>query len=48
VLAASAVDFLLGDDLRKQARDDFDKRRSETKYEPVLDPGPPPERLDDF
>jgi aminobenzoyl-glutamate utilization protein B len=48
VLAASTIDFLTNEALRREARDDFDKRRGETKYEPVLDPGPPPERLDDF
>lgn len=48
VLAASTVDFLLDEKLRAAAVEDFRRRLENTKYEPVLDPGPPPERLDDF
>jgi aminobenzoyl-glutamate utilization protein B len=48
VLAASAVDFLMNDELRRAAVEAFDKARGDVKYAPVLDPAPPPERLDDF
>ena len=48
VLALSTIDFLVDAKLRASAIEDFNRRRGETKYEPVLDPAPPPERLDDF
>jgi len=48
VLALSTIDFLVDAKLLEAARKDFNNRRDETKYEPVLDPSPPPEKLDDF
>jgi aminobenzoyl-glutamate utilization protein B len=48
VLAISTLDLLLDEKLRSAAQDDFKKRVGETVYEPVLDTGPPPARLDDF
>lgn len=48
VLAATAVDMLLDPAQLAAAKQDFDVRTSGTKYQAILDPGPPPERLDDF
>jgi aminobenzoyl-glutamate utilization protein B len=48
VLALSTIDLLTDAALRERAIKDFESRRGETKYEPVLDPAPPPEKLDDF
>lgn len=48
VLAASAMEFLTDADLRSRAVKDFDDRRNGEVYRAVLDPAPPPERLDDF
>jgi aminobenzoyl-glutamate utilization protein B len=48
VLALSTIDLLVNEKLREEAIRDFNGRKGDMKYEPVLDPAPPPERLDDF
>ena len=48
VLAATAIDALEQAETLKAARADLERRSVGTKYRALLDPGPPPEKLDDF
>lgn len=46
VLAASVVELLENPDVIDRAKHDFAARRGSVQYEPLLEPGPPPDRLD--
>ena len=48
VLAATAVQLLEEPQQLAAGKSDFTARRGDVKFHPVLEPGPPPEKLDDF
>lgn len=48
VLAATAVQIFEEPQTLVGAKEDFTRRKGDVAFKPVLEPGPPPERLDDF